>query len=152
MKVVKTVKMGKDVDIEAFADDGKKFVGKNAERECVIYERTKERQKVENEFKKLKPVWLYIELVELVSDAEIVAVTVKNESDYDITVKDYVSDEWVDLEGFYHGKPEQFPADIVIVITDNWVEVLSKESIVSNLEKELAELKGQTRSENDGKE
>lgn len=49
MKVVKTVRMVEQVDVEVFADDGKKFVGENAERECVIYERTKDRQKVENE-------------------------------------------------------------------------------------------------------
>lgn len=152
MKVVKTVRMVEQVDVEVFADDGKKFVGENAEMECLVYERTKDRKKVENEFKKLKPVWLNIDLVEMVNDAEIVAVTVKDEFDYDITVKDYVRDKWVDLDNFDHDKPKQFPADIVIAITDCWVAVQSKEKIVSNLENELAKLKGQTRSENDGEE
>lgn len=151
MKVVKTVKMVEQVDVEVFADDGKKFVGENAERECAVYERTKDRQKVENEFKKLKPVWLELDPVDIVDgDVEVIAVTVKDEFDYDITVKDYVSGEFVDLDNLNlnYGKPKQFPADIVIITTGCWVEVRSKESIVSNLENELAKLKGQTRSEN----
>lgn len=145
MKVVKTVKMVEQVDVEVFADDGKKFVGENAERECVIYERTKDRQKVENEFNKLKPVWLELDPVDIVDgDVEVIAVTVKDEFDYDITVKDYVSREFVDLDNLNlnYGKPKQFPADIVIIRTGCWVEVRSKEDIVSNLEKELAKLKG----------
>lgn len=153
MKVVKTVRMVEQVDVEVFADDGKKFVGENAEMECAVYERTKDRQKVENEFKKLRPVWLNIDLVEMVNDVEVVAVTVKDEFDYDITVKDYVnSDGWIDLSDLDCYKPKQFPADIVIVSTDAWATVRSKEKIVSNLENELAKLKGQTRSENDGEE
>lgn len=153
MKVVKTVKMVEQVDVEVFADDGKKFVGENAEMECAVYERTKDRQKVENEFKKLKPVWLELDPVDIVDgDVEVIAVTVKDEFDYDITVKDYVSDQWVDLDNLNYGKPKQFPADIVIIKTECWVEVRPKEDIVSNLENELAKLKGQTRSENDGKE
>ena len=143
MKVIKTVKI-----VEA--DDGKKFVGENAEKECAAYERTKDRQKVENEFKKLKPVWLDIYLVDIVNDVEVIAVTVKDEFDYDITVKDYVSGECVDMGGFNYGKPKQFPTDIVIIRTECWVVVQSKENIVSNLENELAKLKGQTRSENGG--
>lgn len=149
MKVVKTVKMVEQVDVEVFADDGKKFVGENAEMECAVYERTKDRQKVENEFKKLKPVWLELDPVDIVDgDVEVIAVTVKDEFDYDITVKDYVSDQWVDLDNLNYGKPKQFPADIVIIKTECWVEVRPKEDIVSNLENELAKLKGQTRSEN----
>lgn len=150
MKVVKTVKMVEQVDVEVFADDGKKFVGENAEKECVVYERTKDRQKVENEFKKLKPVWLELDPVDIVhGEAKIIAVTVKDEIEYDVIIRDYFKNQYMEMDCFDESKPKQFPANLVFFTSYDYVYVSTKEKIVSNLENELAKLKGQTRSEND---
>ena len=53
MKEIRTIRMVEQTDVKFVADDGKEFVGENAERDCMNYERTRDRKKVEEAFARL---------------------------------------------------------------------------------------------------
>ena len=68
MKEIRTIKMVEQVSVKFIADDGKEFVGDNAERDCRDYERTRDKKKVEDAFKRLDAVELKMPFVEWWSD------------------------------------------------------------------------------------
>lgn len=58
MKEIRTIKMVEQTEVKFIADDGKEFIGENAERDCRDYERTRDKAKVEKAFKRLDAVEL----------------------------------------------------------------------------------------------
>ena len=50
MKEIRTIKMVEVTDIKFVADDGREFVGTNAENECRTYERQRDENKVKESF------------------------------------------------------------------------------------------------------
>ena len=45
MKEIRTIKMVEQTEVKFVADDGKEFIGENAERDCRDYERQKDKKK-----------------------------------------------------------------------------------------------------------
>ena len=131
MKEIRTIKMVEQTEVKFVADDGKEFIGANAEIECKRYERTQNEKKVINEFKKLRPKWLSIPLLDyFMYEGEVISVTVKDEIEFDTTVKDYYhikSPRYMDFDGFESKKPNEFPANIVIVNGCEWVDIFGSE-------------------------
>ena len=141
MKEVRTTKMVEVTEVKFFADDGKEF---NTEIECKNYERTQNEEKVISEFKKLKPKWIDIPLLDWwTSEGEVISVTVRNEADFNITVRDYYyikSPKWMDLDVFETKKPKEFPANIVLVNGCEWMDIFGseaelKEALIKTIEK-----------------
>ena len=62
MKHLVETKMVEQKTERWFADDGKEF---DNEKDCVVYERRKNEEKVVKEFKKLKPQFLNIPILDL---------------------------------------------------------------------------------------
>ena len=139
MKEVRTIKMIEQTEVKFIADDGKVFTGENAENECALYERTQNEERVIKEFKKLKPKCINIPMLDWVGcgDNEVIAVTVNDEVDFDITVKDYYyikSPQYMDLSCFESKKPKEFPANIVLVNGYEWVDIFgSSDDLVKAL-------------------
>lgn len=130
MKEIRRIKMVEVEEVKFIADDGKEFIGENAEHECKTYERTRNNEKVTNEFKKLKPKWINIPLIDWVGcENEIISVTVNDEFDFTITVRDYfaIQSQWMDLEVFETKKPTEYPANIVLVSGCEWVDIFGSE-------------------------
>ena len=50
MKEIRTIKFVEQTEVKFVADDGREFIGENAERDCRDYERTQDRKKVEQAF------------------------------------------------------------------------------------------------------
>ena len=145
IKYVET-KMVEQTTVKFVAEDGKVFTGDNAERECAEYERTKNKNKVEEEFKKLRPKYIEIPLLDWFygCDAEIISVDVKDEIELETTVKDYFTIKnpgYMDFEGFYSKKPTTFPCNIILVSGCEWVDVYSggekelKAELIKTIEK-----------------
>ena len=146
MKEIRTIKMVEQTEVKFVADDGKEFIGEHAESECKRYERTKNEEKVINEFKKLRPKWIYVPLIDWVGcgENEIISVTVNDEIEFDTTVRDYYhikSPNYMDFDGFESKKPKEFPANIVIVSGCEWVDIFgSKEDLKAELMKAIEQI------------
>lgn len=83
MKEIRTIKMVEQVEVKFVADDGKVFVGENAERECRDYERTCDKKKVEEAFKRLDAIELKMPFVDWWSDEyEFWKILLNSKNDY----------------------------------------------------------------------
>jgi hypothetical protein len=145
MKEIRKIKMIEVEEVKFIADDGKEFIGDNAENECKLYERTRNEEKVEKEFNKLRPKWINIPLIDWVGcENEIISVTVNDEVDFNITVRDYFyikSPNYMDLSAFESKKPTEYPANIVLVSGYEWVDIFgSKEDLKEALMKTIEQL------------
>lgn len=122
-----------------FADDGKEF---DNEKDCVVYERRKNEEKVVKDFKKLKPQFLNIPILEWFygSDAEVVSVKLKDEYDFDI-VQDYfaIKSSWMDLSSMVEKKPTEYPCELVFASGCEWVDIYGTKDDLKNNFKELME-------------
>ena len=142
MKHLIETKMVEQKTEKWFADDGKEF---DNEKDCVVYERRKNEEKVVKDFKKLKPKFLDIPLVEwfVGTDAEIVSVNLKDEFDF-IAVEDYfaIKSTWMDLSALREKKPTEYPCNILITSGYEWVDIYGTEQdFKSKLEEFIKKLK-----------
>lgn len=140
-KLVET-KMVEQTTTKFIADDGMEFA---TETECKDYERTQNEEKVINEFKRLNPKWIDVPLVDWVGcENEVISVTVKNEIEFNTTVRDYFyikSPRYMDFNGFESKKPKEFPANIILVSGCEWVDIFgSKKDFEMALRKTIEEL------------
>lgn len=145
MKEIRTIRMVEQTEVKFIADDGKEFIGENAERDCMIYERRKNEEKVINEFRKLKPKWIMQPVIDCFYGdiGEVISVTVNDEVDYDITIKDYfyIKSPYMEFCGYEESKPTEFPANIIIVSGGEWVDVYGTvEEFKEELLKAVAQL------------
>lgn len=139
MKEIRTIKMVEVEEVKFIAEDGTEFIGENAENKCKEFERVQNEEKVKNEFRKLKPTYLNLPTVNWFScDSEVILITVKNEIDFDITIKDYFhikSPRWMDLSVFEDKKPTEYPCELVFISGEEWVDIYSnKEKLKDELQ------------------
>ena len=120
-----------------FADDGTEF---DNEKDCVVYERRKNEEKVVKDFKKLKPKFLDIPILEWYygSDAEVMSVNLKDEAGF-IAVEDYfaIKSSYMEMCSFIEKKPTEYPCNILIVSGYEWVDIWGTESDLKVKLKEL---------------
>ena len=89
MKEIRTIKMVEQTEVKFVADDGKEFIGENAERECRDYERIRDEKKVEVAFKRLDATELKMPFIEWWSDENrFWKIILNSKSDY-IAMMDY---------------------------------------------------------------
>lgn len=90
MKEIRITKMVEQTTVKFIANDGKEFIGENAERECLNYEKRLNEKQCEKDFKKICIKSLNPPLVQWYYGDEIRfdIVRLENETDID-TVKNY---------------------------------------------------------------
>lgn len=90
---------------------------------------------------KLDPKWLKSSFVDLIDNTiSLVAVTAENDIDYENIIMAYAFNGQRDLGYLYDNEPSEYPADIILMITDCWADVLEKEKVVANLKETLRDL------------
>ena len=133
MKEIRTVKMVEQIDVKFVADDGKEFVGINAEQMCRDYERQKDETKVKKAFERLDLHKIQIEPVCWYRDcAEFWIVTLESAKDY-YTLYDYlkVCERMWDVN---IDKPDAYPCTITIALDEDYAS-----DYCGNLKEELKE-------------
>lgn len=132
MKHLIETKMVEQKTEKWFADDGKEF---DNEKDCVVYERRQNEEKVVKEFKKLKPKFLRIPIVEYFygDEAEIVSINLNDESDF-IFIEDYfaIKSSYMDMCGLVSKKPTNYPCNILVVSGCEWVDIYGTEEDLKN--------------------
>ena len=113
MKEIRTIKMVEQVEVKFIADDGKEFIGENAERDCVTYERQCNEHKVKEAFKRLDAKIIEMPFVDWYCEtAETWKITLESKKDY-YTMIDYFKvvrgcyDNYVEM-------PTEFPCTLIV--------------------------------------
>lgn len=113
MKEIRTIKMVEQTEVKFIADDGKEFIGENAERECAAYERTRSKVKVEEAFKRLGAKKIDMPMLDWYCEAaDVWKIMLESEKDYWSMV-----DYFKVVEGCcddYTEMPKEFPCTMII--------------------------------------
>lgn len=138
MKEVRTVKMIESVDVKFVADDGKEFVGENAERNCRDYERTCDKKKVEKEFERVEFTELDMPFIDWLSDeTAFYKATLNSKRDF-VAMMDYFNVVWGVFDNDIK-EPIAYPCTMIISYA--WESVCEyNRDIKAELEKALAQL------------
>jgi hypothetical protein len=114
MKEIREIKMVEQVSVKFVADDGKEFVGENAERDCRDYERTRDEKKVKEAFERLDATKIYMPTVNWHCDAaETWKVVLNSKRDY-IAMTDYFK-EVLGCYDNYTEAPKEYPYTMIVM-------------------------------------
>lgn len=138
MKEIRTIKMVEVTDIKFVADDGREFVGANAESECRTYERQKDVNKVKECFNRLNATKIDVPLIDWFTDyVNVWKITL--ESKHDCYA---MSDYFKVVEGCYDNyveMPKAFPCTMIVVKGYDYVDEY-KCNLKEELQKALEQL------------
>lgn len=113
MKEIRTIKMVEQTEVKFIADDGKEFIGENAEKECATYERQRSKVKVEDAFNRLNAKKIDMPILDWYCEvADIWKITLESKKDYFAMV-----DYFKVVEGCcdnYVDEPKDFPCTLII--------------------------------------
>jgi hypothetical protein len=122
MKEIKTIKMVEQTEVKFIADDGREFIGENAEYECKTYERRCNRERVIDAFDRLDVQRIDLPLVEFwYGDyTRLWKVTLHSKRDY-LAFVDYLIVEM----GVYKGdmsfeEPKAYPYTTLVGAGCEW--------------------------------
>lgn len=121
MKEIRITKMVEQTTVTFEANDGKKFTGENAERDCKNYEMQLNKELCEKEFKKLKPIFLDEDIMSWFSGNEcdqFIIVNLKDENDFDC-LKNYIQSHNKYME-FDIEEPQKYPQQMVVSMSESW--------------------------------
>lgn len=120
-KIINT-KMVEQTEIKFIANDGKEFIGENAEYECNTYERRLNEDKVKDAFKRLNCINLRTPLIEFFYGdyGDLFQVELTSKQDY-YTLIDYL----VVCEGCYSNdvhiqEPKEYPCTTLVGLGCEW--------------------------------
>lgn len=138
MKEIRRIKMVEVEEVEFIAEDGKKFVGEDAEKECTTYERQCNRKRVQEAFDRLDAKQIDMPMVNWHCDAaETWKIVLTSKRDY-LAMTDYfkVVKGCCDI---YTEEPKEYP--YTMIITKGW-ECLDEygRDIKAELQKALEQL------------
>lgn len=122
MKEIRVTKMVEQTTVTFEANDGKKFTGENAERECKNYEMQLNKEACAKEFKKLKPIFLDEVIWYWFSgntDDHFIVVNLKDQNDFDC-LRNYCESRNPYVE-FDIDEPKEYPKQMVVSMSDSWV-------------------------------
>ena len=113
MKEIRTIKMVEQVEVKFIAEDGKVFIGENAERECATYERQCSKVKVEAAFDRLDAKRIDMPMLDWYCEAaDVWKITLESKRDYFAMV-----DYFKVCEGCcdnYVEEPTEFPCTMIV--------------------------------------
>lgn len=113
MKEIREIKMVEQVSVRFVADDGKEFVGENAERDCRDYERTRDKKKVEDAFKRLDSIELKTPFVSWFGDEYgYRKILLNSKSDF-YAMMDYYNVVW-DVYDNSIEEPAEYPYTMIV--------------------------------------
>lgn len=113
MKEIRTIKMVEQTEVKFVADDGKEFIGENAEFECKTYERQCNKNKVEGVFKRLDAKEINIPMLDWYCEcAEVWKIVLESERDY-WSMVDYFKVVCGCYEN-YTEMPKEFPCTMIV--------------------------------------
>lgn len=114
MKEIRRIKMVEVEEVKFVANDGKEFIGENAERECATYERQCNQKSVKNAFKRLSAKTIDIPTIDWYCEAaEVWKIVLESERDY-WTMTDYFKvccgccDNYTEM-------PKEFPCTMIVM-------------------------------------
>ena len=137
MKEIRTIKMIEQTEIKFVADDGKEFVGDNAERNCRDYERTCSKRKVEEEFKRVDFKELKMPFVNWFGDEwSYYRAVLNSRRDY-VAMMDYFNVVWNVYDNDIK-EPTSYPYTMTISYSCDYVCEYNRD-IKEELEKALAQ-------------
>ena len=140
MKEIRTIKMVEHTEVKFIADDGKEFIGENAEQKCRDYERTRDEKKVETAFKRLTYTELNMPFLNWYGeDYGFYIITLNSKSDY-IAMIDYFNVVWHVWDNNI-SEPKTYPYTMTISAGSDWV-CEYEHDIKAELQKVLAQLEG----------
>jgi hypothetical protein len=114
MKEIRTIKMVEQTEVKFIADDGKEFVGENAERDCRDYERQKDEVKVKEAFERLDAVELNMPMLDwFCGESEIWKIRLESKKDY-YTMTDYFKVVRYCCDN-YTEMPKEFPCTMIVM-------------------------------------
>jgi hypothetical protein len=138
MKEIRTIKMVEQTEVKFVADDGKEFVGTNAERDCRDYERTRDQKKVEEAFKRLDAVELKMPFVSWFSDENgFWKILLNSKSDF-VAMMDYFNVVWHVYDNCIE-EPSAYPYTMMIATGCDYVYEY-KADLKEELQKALEQL------------
>lgn len=121
MKEIRTTKLVEQTTIEFIANDGRKFIGDNAEQDCIVYERRLNQEIVKKEFNKVKHIIVELPLLNWFKDwTKILIVKLTDENDY-MRLIDYLitfEDKFdcdIDID-----TPTSYPQQYTIFLDENY--------------------------------
>ena len=113
MKEIRTIKMVEQTEVKFVADDGKVFIGDNAESECVTYERQRSKVKVEAAFNRLDAKRIDIPMIDWYCEAgDTWKIVLESKRDY-LAMVDY----FMVCEGCcdnYTDEPKEYPCTVIV--------------------------------------
>ena len=116
MKEIRTIRFVEVTDVKFVADDGKEFVGENAERDCKDYERTRDKKKVEAAFKRLDFIELKMPFVDWFSDEQgYYKINLNSKTDY-IAMMDYFNIVWHVYDNSIE-EPKEYPYNMTVWVS-----------------------------------
>ena len=114
MKEIREIKMVEQVSVKFVADDGKEFVGENAERRCYDYERTRNEKSVKEAFERLDAKEIDMPIVSWHCDAaETWKIVLNSKQDY-FAMTDYFK-VILGCCDIYTEIPKEFPYTMIVV-------------------------------------
>lgn len=114
MKEIRTIKMVEQTEVKFIADDGKEFIGENAEMKCAEYERQRNRTKVEEAFKRLSVKEIDMPMLDWYCEcAEVYKILLESERDY-WSMVDYFKVIYGCCDN-YTEMPKEFPCTMVVM-------------------------------------
>ena len=120
MKEIRTIKMVEVTDVKFVADDGKEFIGENAERDCRDYERTRDESKVKKAFERLDAIELKMPFVEWWSDEYAFWKIILNSKSDFIAMMDYFNVVWNVWDNSI-AEPKAYPYTMIVSSSCDYV-------------------------------
>lgn len=143
MKEIRTIKMVEQTEVKFIANDGKEFVGENAQQECEAYERRMNREKVVEAFNRLNAKQIEVPIAEwwYGDYTRLWKVTLESKKDY-YTFVDYLIVEMGVWKGdMSFEEPKEYPYTTLVGAGCEWAcEYGSVDQMKSQLEELMKEL------------
>lgn len=121
MKEIRVTKMVEQTTVTFEANDGTKFTGENAERQCKNYEMRLNAEACAKEFKKLNPIILNESIIAWFDGNEcshFIIVNLNNQNDFDC-LKNYCESQNRYME-FDISEPQEYPKQMVVSMSECW--------------------------------
>ena len=138
MKEIRTIKMVEQTEVKFIAEDGKEFIGENAEQECKTHERRMHEDQVKREFEKLGAVKIDIPMANwYIDEAMFWRVKLNSKKDY-LTIQDYFEVVY-QLSECYMTEPKEYPYTMTVALGYDYYDEY-RSNIKEELQKALDQL------------
>ena len=123
MKEIKETKLVERTTVKFIADDGKEFMGENAEKDCVEYEKRLHMEEIEKRFVNLDRKEIAFPMLEWFDEsASIYKYNFKSKNDFDCFMDFFNLFYNEDFFDNYVEEPALYPCTKIILVTGKYVD------------------------------